>query len=59
MNSEIENGWNISALSIIRMIGEEDSQIRKKSSSLLFMVIDRTNNANIVLDRLYYDGIEN
>lgn len=43
----------------MRMLGEEDLEIRKKATEMMMEIIDKTNNANIVLEKLYYEGIEN
>lgn len=44
-------------MGVIRMLGEEDAEIRKKAKDLMMEIIDTTNNANIILDKLYYDGL--
>lgn len=58
LRTEIELSWNTASIGLMRMLGEEDIQMRKKSKDMLIEVIDATNNANIVLDKLYYEGMK-
>jgi hypothetical protein len=53
----VERSWAETSIGVVRMCGEEDAEVRKSAKELMIEIIDLTNNANIVLEKLYYEGM--
>ena len=55
--TEIELSWNEVSQSLIWMLGEEDSELRKKAKHLILDMIEATGNANSILEKIYLMGM--